>query len=259
MLATIIFLITIPFQYYYGIFSIKFSILILSTIYWIPKFPFIVLLNRLFPKIITNLNTSENFDKTYVNDPIKYISLTFDDVPYGSFHSILKILDKYNMKATFFIISDYVTEKDKTLLIDAINNGHQLGNHGKTASLHALHSLESLKMEIETCDKLINDLYKLAKITRSSKIYRPGGGLFINRMTKYLDSENYSLVLGSVYPNDSLFPFPYLNFLYIKYHIEDGDIIILHDRKWTTPMLEYLLPWMIENNYNSLTLDNLMT
>ena len=41
--------------------------------------------------------------------------------------------------------------------------------------------------------------------------------------------------------------------------MSNGDIIVLHDRPWTPIMLNYLLPWMKENGYVSVTLDELFS
>lgn len=162
------------------------------------------------------------------------------------------------MKASFFVISDYINNSNKQMLIEAVQNGHQLCNHGKTNSMHALKSKSSLTNEILSCDLLIEQLYNEAKVDLPKyKIYRPGCGLFNVQMLNYMKRNNYHLTLGSVYPNDPLFRFPYLNYLYLINHIENGDIVILHDRPWTALMLEKLIKYMNDNNYVSTTLDNL--
>ena len=53
------------------------------------------------------------------------------------------------MKSTLFIISDYVkTKEDRNILVSAIRGGHQLGNHGRTNSMHALLKPTNLSNEI---------------------------------------------------------------------------------------------------------------
>ena len=75
----------------------------------------------------------KKYDKIVWNNNQNHVSLTIDDAPYTkeSFQNILNILNKYNIKATFFIISSYVNNDNWQLLIDAVKNGHHLANHGK--------------------------------------------------------------------------------------------------------------------------------
>ena len=40
-------------------------------------------------------------------------------------------------------------------------------------------------------------------------------------------------------------------------HIEIDDVVILHDRSWTVPLLELFLPWLEKNYYMSVSMDKL--
>lgn len=240
---------------YCGILPIYIFAGILFVIYWLPKCITVKFLNKIYPNILThNKNTNK-----------KQISLTFDDVPYNgtsSFTKIVQILDNYGMKGTFFIISGDVDDNSRKLLVDVVKNGHQLGNHGKRNTMHFCLSESSLIDEIEDCDKLITSIYNEVGISFSSsiinkKIYRPGCGLFHNKMLEICDARNYKLTLGSVYPDDPLVCCPIINYYYLLSHIENGDIVILHDRKWTPQMLERLLKHMKSIEMESVTVDNL--
>lgn len=162
------------------------------------------------------------------------------------------------MKATYFIISGDVNDSNLNIFVNAIKNGHQLANHGKTNSVHFLKSQTKLKDEIMHCDKLIKDIYKIANIDLPQVMYyRPGCGVFNTKMIQLLSQLNYKLALGSTYPNDATITSSLINYFYLKNHIEAGDIIILHDRKSTPDLLEKLLPWLILKNLQSVTLTTL--
>lgn len=237
--------------YYGGLFGQLTALSFISTYYWIPKYPvFELFLNKLYPQVITH---NKKITK-------KNIALTFDDVPYpgGNFEKILKTLNEYEMKATFFIISDYVTTDNRPLLVAAVKRGHQLGNHGKTNSIHAIKTTYGLNTELDECDRLIREIYRDAnKELPQTMVYRPGCGLFTSGMINQIEKKGYKLTLGSVYPNDSIVVSGTINYHYLTQHIEKGDIVILHDRKWTYPMINYLCHWLSQNDYSSVTVNNL--
>ena len=66
------------------------------------------------------------------------VALTFDDGPSAYTGQVLDILDKYNAKATFFIVGRNA-EPNVALLRRTVESGHEIGNHTWShASLTAL-------------------------------------------------------------------------------------------------------------------------
>lgn len=239
----------LPFMYlkYNNCISLRSFLFILFVFYWLPKFFIIRGLETLYPEVITRNSNKSN------------IALTFDDVPYDSYKKIINLLNSYEMKGTFLIISSFLTEEDKKVLVQAIKNGHQLANHGKTNSMHYLKSMKQLNHEVSDCQKLIEELYSEAGVELPPvKYYRPGCGLFGRKMLNYLSKNSYKLLLGSVYPNDPMVRSSIINYYYLINHIGAGDIVILHDRKWTPNLLKMLLPYLKERSIESVTVQNLM-
>ena len=226
----------------------KVTVCLLILIYWMPKFLLYNTIESIYPEIQTRVKDLSVTDKQ--------VALTFDDLPYGSHIDLINTLDKYNIKATFFVISgDFY---DRSAFVAAVKNGHQLGNHGKVNQIHALLSVTELEHEFDHCDQLIKSIYSEADVPLPKRmVYRPGSGLPTTSMLEMVKEKNYTLSLGSVYPSDPIVPSGLVNYYYVINHIENGDVIILHDRRWTSPMLELLLPWMKQNNYLSVTLDEL--
>lgn len=249
MITELILLAPLFVLYHYKLIRGEILLFVLLKYYWLPKCVFVKFLNAYFPSILTH-RFSLNSDKT--------IALTFDDVPYGSQKEIVDLLDQYDMKGTLFIISDEVKKQNKKEeLIDFVKRGHQLANHGKTNSMHVIKGMKTLEKEIEDCDDLIEEIYMEAKVERKGKFYRPGCGLFSQKMIDLVEQKEYNLTLGSVYPNDPVVMSSWINYYYLLWHIDEGDIVILHDRKWTVPMLKLLLPKLKDQGYTSVTLDNL--
>lgn len=232
---------------YFGILNYKIVIPLVLIIYWVPKWLIIkLLLNKLAPSIITHYQSNNT------------VALTFDDLPYGYHEEIIKVLDEYHMKATFFVISNQINATNEDIFINAVKRGHQLANHGSTNSLHAIKSSSNLEQEIDHCDDKIKYLYNKANVPLPAKMYyRPGCGLFHRNMIKMVKDKSYNLALGSVYPTDPIMPLWIINYYYIIWHIEPGDIVILHDRSWTIPLLKQLMIWLTNHNLMSITLNDI--
>lgn len=256
MLTELAVILPIIFLTYQGILPYYVSGVAVFVAYWLPKFIVIALLNYLFPEILTHVKHKN------IGIADKQIALTFDDVPYQgtkSLDKIVALLEFYKMRGTFFVISGDVDDTSRKILVRMVKSGHQLGNHGLRNTMHAVLSNADLRKEIVKCDELITSIYEEAKIELpSTMIYRPGCGLFHRTMLNLCKELRYTLTLGSVYPNDPMVRYPEINFKYLKYHIEENDIVILHDRTWTSPMLGDLLKYMKQNNMTSVTVQSLL-
>jgi peptidoglycan/xylan/chitin deacetylase (PgdA/CDA1 family) len=192
----------------------------------------------------------------------KNIYLTFDDVPYNkhTFTNILNELAKYNIRATFFVIGSYITPNNCDMLVNAVKQGHALGNHGffdHNIVTHALMSEDDLIKEINNTDYAIRSIYRKASINLPDQLYfRPGSMLLTRSILRIVKSLSYKIALGSVYPYDSYITNPIINFRYLINHIKGGDIVILHDRPNTQELLKKVLPYLIAQNRSFETLNS---
>lgn len=188
----------------------------------------------------------------------KNICLTIDDVPYNlkTFENILDVLDMMKINVVFFVIGELITLKSKPLLIRAVRAGHILANHGMSDSKHADLDFIALSGEIMNCQGRINQIYSDACVLPPNiKYYRPGCGV-VNKTIKYFCKlHNYEIVLGSNYPSDAQIKYGWLNKLYILYHLHVNDIIILHDRPWTSDYLSSIIINITKRNYKFSLLD----
>lgn len=75
----------------------------------------------------------------------KFVSLSFDDARYDTYKNAVPILDKYGLKMTLNVITEYITEPDKynlacskygSMSVDDIifceKSGHEIAAHGRT-------------------------------------------------------------------------------------------------------------------------------
>ena len=95
---------------------------LLVTYYLLPK-GLIRVLKSIYPDVIFTLPEKKK-------DPPR-ICLTIDDVPHKNVTNlILDLLYEHQVKATFFMISDY-GRQNPDLVQRIVQEGHELGNHGK--------------------------------------------------------------------------------------------------------------------------------
>ena len=96
---------------------------------------------------------------TRVDTKEKKVALTFD-VAWGSdnIEEILDILDKHNIKATFFLVGSWVDDNEE-LVKEIHNRGHEIGNHSNTHS-----SFPDISKE-EKIDEIVSTGNKIKEVT----------------------------------------------------------------------------------------------
>ncbi|MEG0051284.1 MAG: polysaccharide deacetylase family protein [Terrisporobacter sp.] len=106
-----------------------------------------------------------------VNTEEKQVALTFD-VAWGSknIEDILDILDKHNVKVTFFLVGSWVDDNED-LVKEIYKRGHEIGNHSNTHSSFIDISQEAKEEEITTTSE------KIKKLTgEDCNLFRPPFG-----------------------------------------------------------------------------------
>ncbi|BCS19155.1 chitin deacetylase CDA4 [Aspergillus puulaauensis] len=91
------------------------------------------------------------------------------------------------------------------------------------------------------------------------RYFRPGSGVFSDRMRALVQRLGFRLVLGSVYPHDPQISVPWVNAAHVLSMVRPGSIIIVHDRRpWTVPMLSIVLPELKKRGYRVGTVSDLL-
>lgn len=122
----------------------------------------------------------------------KEVYLTFDDGPSTIVtERVLDILKKDDIKATFFVVSDRVYNREDTLRRIA-TEGHTIGVHSATHNYSEIYgSDEALLKDVSKCEDVI------VRVTGvKPTVYRfPGGGSSAKeRQTKLLEERGYRIV-----------------------------------------------------------------
>lgn len=156
-------------------------------------------------EVITSNDESDNIKSPDSNEKTN-VYLTFDDGPSDNTDIILDTLDRYNVKATFFLV-----EKDDAAMKDKIkriaSSGHSIGVHSyshKYSEVYA--SLDSFKKDVES----MRDFLELL-IGYKAKLYRfPGGSgnkvtnVDIRECIDYLNSQGIKYYDWNVSSGDAV-------------------------------------------------------
>lgn len=175
----------------------------------------------------------------------KSVYLTFDDGPVPEVTpQVLDILDRHNVKATFFVVGDNV-RKHPELFEQIKKNGHSFGNH-------TMHHLQGLK---NSCDFYLADIEEAGKLIGSS-LFRPPHGLMKRCQNKRL-KERYTIVMHDVLTRDyGKRVTPRIVIENVKRFTRPGSIIVFHDsekaRRNILASLEESILWLKHNGYELL-------
>ncbi|MBR5233764.1 MAG: polysaccharide deacetylase family protein [Clostridia bacterium] len=106
----------------------------------------------------------------------KKVAITFNcAVGNSDMDSILTTLDKYNVRATFFLLGlwadDYIEEVQK--IYDA---GHEIGNHGYSHKDLPTMNYENILLDIQKCNETIRNI-----TGHSPTLLRPPSGAYDNK------------------------------------------------------------------------------
>ena len=207
-------------------------------------------------------NTTENTQSEehevkpiqYEIDPTKpIIALTFDDGPNTTTtNQVLDLLDKYQVRASFFLIGDNINDESAKSVKRAYDMGCEINNHSKTHSYMNKMEAEDIKAEVQ----FVSD--KVKEITgEPTTFFRPP----------------YIAVNGTMYDNIDM---PFINGVgcndwdssvevetrlkRLNRQIKDGVIILLHDVQGndkTVELLDILIPQLLEDGYQFATVSEL--
>ena len=167
---------------------------------------------------------------------------------------ILDTLNKYNAKATFFVLIERI-QGNEPVIDRMVAEGHELGNHLLQDTPSIQHPV------VEFRDRLATAHHQLSAYGDIGW-FRPGSGWYNQEMIRSLERYDYRLALGSIYPFDSHIPSTWFASRYLVWRAHPGGIIVLHDfgsrGMRTVETLSYSLPRLVENGYRIVTLSQLL-
>jgi peptidoglycan-N-acetylglucosamine deacetylase len=155
----------------------------------------------------------------------KVVALTYDDGPHPTYTpEILDVLDRYHVKATFFMIGQRM-ENFPDLVEEVAKRGHAIGNHTYTHPRNLEKSTPSqVIQELEKCEEVIERL-----TGHRAKLFRPPRGMLDGTVLTISNEEGYQTILWSVSADHHDAPTPKAMAARVLGKVHPGSIILAHD------------------------------
>lgn len=179
----------------------------------------------------------------------KMIALTFDDGPNYNTSKVIDVLNKYDIKATFFVLGSRAIN-NKDILKKMADSGMEIGNHTYNHLLLTKYDENKIRSEIEDTSEVI---YSTTK--KRPKLLRPSYGSVNNKIKKVA---NMPIIIWDIdtldwkYHNSKRITSRVVN------KVRDGDIILMHDiYSASLNALSNIIPILQDNGYEFVTIDEL--
>ena len=183
------------------------------------------------------------------------IALTFDDGPHPKkTDRFLDLLEKHNIRATFFVIGENVSYYPKPL-IRAVSLGHEIGNHTYHHVLLSRITKKEALEEIHSTEDII-----LKTTGYMPKLLRPPEGAYTESALQTAADSGYRVVLWTVDSRDwENIPAEKV-VQNVENNISGGSILLFHDYtgKHSLEALEILIPKLKAQGYEFVTVSELL-
>ena len=184
----------------------------------------------------------------------KVCSLTFD-AAWGNedTQQLIDILGKYNIKATFFVVGEWVDKYPESVkaLHDA---GHEIMNHSDNHPYFTKLSAEQIKIQLNTCNE------KIAAITGVTPIlFRPPYGDYNDSVVATVRECGMYCIQWDVDSLDWKDPTPDQICQRVLKRVQPGSIVLFHNAAKNTPAaLPSVIEGLIQQGYSMVPVSQLI-
>lgn len=188
----------------------------------------------------------------------KIVALTFDDGPHPKYtDEILDILEKYEIKATFFVIgknAESYPEKLKRIT----KCGHEIGNHTYSHVTAGKTCVSDLSAELQRTHSIVKNI-----TGKDCVLFRPPTGYCNTVAVKSAAEMNYKIIVWTVDTRDWAHTSAENIIKNVKAHISCGSIVLFHDYisppSPTPAALKELVPYLLNESYRFVTVSELLS
>ncbi|MBS3897827.1 MAG: polysaccharide deacetylase family protein [Dethiobacter sp.] len=153
----------------------------------------------------------------------KAVTFTFDVVwEPGETGRILEILDRYNIRATFFLTGTWV-RYNPDLAREILLRGHEIGHHGYSHKRLTEQEDKGLAAEFALMEETLREELQVRTV-----LFRPPYGEVDQRLFNFASEQGYTTVLWSIDPHDWLNPGVDKIISRVLKNAHNGAIILFH-------------------------------
>ncbi|ENZ01905.1 polysaccharide deacetylase family sporulation protein PdaB [Clostridium thermobutyricum] len=192
-------------------------------------------------KLVNDINIIKKEPIYKIDTEKKEVFLTFDInwAEKDNTYTILELLEKYDVKATFFIMGKWIKYPDGNLpkLKAIVEKGHDIGNHSYVHPDFTQISKERMEKEIKDTENILKE-----SVNVDTKIFRFPSGAFSKEAVEKVYSLGYIPVGWDVDSKDWLNEGAEKEYRNVKSKITNGSIILYHNNgKYTPENIERLI------------------
>lgn len=190
------------------------------------------LIRYLYPSAIWRMDKDE-----------RAVYLTFDDGPIPRVTPwVLDILDRYGIKATFFMVGDNIRKHPDEFRM-VVEKGHRIGNH-------TFNHIRGLSYDINS---YLENTDKACRMMMNTNLFRPPHGYMSPKQYAEL-KKRYKIIMWDLVTRDYNRKFNGEQILQkVKKYVRNGSIITFHDSLKSEENIRYALPkaieWLMEQGY----------
>lgn len=173
----------------------------------------------------------------------KAVYLTFDDGPIPRVTPwVLDVLDRYGIKATFFMVGDNIRKHPDEFRM-VVERGHRIGNH-------TFNHIRGLSYDINS---YLENTDKACRMMMNTNMFRPPHGYMSPKQYAEL-KKRYKIIMWDLVTRDYNRKFTGEQILQkVKKYARNGSIITFHDSLKSEENIKYALPkaieWLMEQEY----------
>lgn len=171
------------------------------------------------------------------------VYLTFDDGPIPRVTPwVLDVLDRYGIKATFFMVGDNIRKHPDEFRM-VVERGHRIGNH-------TFNHIRGLSYDINS---YLENTDKACRMMMNTNLFRPPHGYMSPKQYAEL-KKRYKIIMWDLVTRDYNRKFNGEQILQkVKKYVRNGSIITFHDSLKSEENIRYALPkaieWLMEQGY----------
>lgn len=200
------------------------------------------------------MNTNREIPIYCVDTNEKKVAITFD-VSLGDeyIEKILNILDKYNVKATFFVVGDWV-DRNPDKLKEIYEKGHEIGNHSNRHPDMTKISNERIIEDININDAKIRNIVGVG-----TELFRCPEGAYNDRVINVVKKSGYYCIQWDVDSIDWKEQGADIEYNRVIKKVKPGSIILFHNTaKYTPENLPKIIKKLKEEGYSFVKVGDLI-